>query len=149
MHTGPDFQNGLLRRLSNSGAGHLVILILALSLLLRGMMPAGFMPDIGKTASFTLKICSSYGTKTILVPLADYFSQTGKTGQQTPSDDTAHKQHDCVLCAAPVQATGNDNANLLHAVIFYSIVISFIAWLGATRHRYEAAAAPRGPPALS
>lgn len=149
MLINPNLQCGLLRRLRLSGVGHVVILLLTLSLLLRGMMPAGFMPDISKAANFPLKICSSYGSKTILVPLADFFAQAKKTGKPIPSDDAVHKQHDCVLCAAPVQATGNDNANLLHAVLFYSIVLSFIAWLGATRHRYEAATAPRGPPSFS
>ncbi|MBP7252949.1 MAG: hypothetical protein KBA75_05630 [Alphaproteobacteria bacterium] len=149
MQINPNPQSGLLRRLRLSGVGHVVIIMLALSLLLRSMMPAGFMPDISKAANFPLKICSSYGSKTILVPLADFFAQAGKTGKPISSDDAVHKQHDCVLCAAPVQGTGNDNANLLHAVLFYSIVLSFIAWVGATRHRYEAATAPRGPPSFS
>ncbi len=149
MQISPNLQIGLLRRLRLSGVGHVVVLFLALSLLLRGFMPAGFMPDLSKAASFPLKICSSYGTKTILVPLADFLAQAGKTGKQSPSDDAVHKQHDCVLCVAPVQVSGNDFDNLAQAVLFYSVVLGFIAWLGATRHRYEAATAPRGPPPLS
>ncbi len=149
MQISPMTSAGLLRRLRRSGVLRFVLLALALSLFLRGFMPAGFMPNLEKAASFPLKICSSYGSKTILVPLTEFFAEKGKTGKTQPTDDTMHKQHDCVLCAAPVQATGKDSTNLLHAVLFYSIALSFIAWLGATRHRYEAATAPRGPPSIS
>jgi hypothetical protein len=110
-------------------------------------MPAGFMPDIGRSVgAFPIKICSSDGIKTILVSALEF---AVKDHGSTPTEEAMHKHHDCLLCAAPVQITGDSASAFLHVVLFFAIALTFISWLGATRHRYEAAAAPRAPPALS
>ena len=121
--------------------------LLIVALLMRGFMPAGFMPDIGRVAgAFPIKICSSYGIKTILVSALEFATK----GQNTvPSEEAMHKHHDCLLCAAPVQVTGDAPSIFLHMVLFFAIALTFISWLGVTRRRYEAAAAPRAPPAIS
>lgn len=105
------------------------------------------MPDIGRVAgAFPIKICSSYGIKTILLSALEFATKDQKTA---PSEEAMHKHHDCLLCAAPVQVTGDAPSIFLHVVLFFAIALTFISWLGATRHRYEAAAAPRAPPAIS
>ncbi len=139
-------ENNFMRLLRRSGRVKAVLWLLALALLIRGLMPAGFMPNIAKDAAFPITICSAQGAKTILVAAADYLTKKTK---DTPSDTSLQKQHDCVLCAAPVQAAGSDG--LLHpdAVLFFVAILTFITWLGVCRARYEAAAAPRGPPFIS
>lgn len=110
-------------------------------------MPAGFMPDIGRVAgAFPIKICSSYGIKTILVSALEFAT---KDQIPAPSEEAMHKHHDCLLCAAPVQVTGDAPSIFLHVVLFFAIALIFLSWLGVTRRRYEAAAAPRPPPAIS
>lgn len=140
-------QSSFLKSLRQSKLRMVFAWLLVAAMLMRGFMPAGFMPDLGRAAgTFPIKICSSYGIKTILVSAIDFATKDQKPRQ---SEDAMHKHHDCLLCAAPVQATGNATSILLETVLFFATVLAFVCWLGATRHRYEAAAAPRAPPAIS
>ncbi len=110
-------------------------------------MPVGFMPDLSKAAgSFPITICSAYGIKTVLVSAIDFAAKGQKPNS---SEEAAHKHHDCLLCAAPVQATGDLPSVLLHIVLFFAITLAFISWLGINRRRYDPAASPRGPPLSS
>jgi len=134
----------LLRRIREARPPRLVVWLLLAALILRGLMPLGFMLDTagiqgGHLASLPVKICSSFGLKTVWLD-----QKTNKKPEQQIA-----QQHDCVLCAAPVTTTGLAPDNFLHKTLFAAIVLTFVAWLGATRHRYNAAAAPRAPPAFS
>ncbi len=128
----------LLRRLRQSNWREMMLWLLVMAMVMRAVLPVGFMPVIGQDASGFITICSSGSFKQIPATDAD--------GQQPA---TLMPSHDCVLCAAPVQAAGSDFISQILAVFFAALALHFIIWFGLKHRHYNASAAPRAPPHYS
>lgn len=131
----------LLRRLRQSGWREVLLWLLVMAMVMRAVMPVGFMPAIGQGVKDFITICSSVGLQQI--PAAD------AEGKQSQDPATLKASHDCVLCAAPVQSAGADYVSYDTVVFFAVLALQGLVWLGLQHRRYNAAAAPRAPPQYS
>ncbi len=119
-------------------ASSLMMLVVALAVLLKSVIPAGFMPAFDKDGFTQIVICSGMGQKTILVP-SDGVPATDH------QDDTVAK-----VCAYQMLASGKTILPPLVALIPAPIVtrlfvdaIEDIDFVSAPYRSFEA----RGPPA--
>lgn len=128
----------LLRRLRESGWRELLLWLLVMAMVMRAVIPVGFMPIIGQGANGFITICSGSGL--LQIPAAD------ADGRQTEPPATVKPGHDCVLCAAPVQSVGSGFIQAIFAVFFAVLALHGVIWLGLKQHRHNASAAPRAPP---
>ncbi|MEQ1653829.1 MAG: DUF2946 family protein, partial [Hyphomicrobium sp.] len=116
---------------------HLAWLLLAV-MLVRGLMPVGFMPDLGKAGALAIRICSSAGLQTIFIKTTD-------TDQSTPAP-----HHDsCALCAAPILSGALAQPPVAVVAFFILMATTIAGWTLLQRPRFYNVAAPRAPPAYS
>lgn len=127
----------LLRRLRQAGWREALLWLLVIAMVMRAVLPVGFMPAIGQNAKGLITICSGGSFKQVT-------AVQGSGEQQEPA--THKSNHDCVLCAAPVQSAGPDFVRQIFAVFFAVVALHFIVWLGLNHRRYTAVAIPRAPP---
>ncbi len=137
----PTISAPMIRRLRESNWREVVLWLLVMAMVMRAIMPVGFMPTFGQGTKGFITICSGAGL--LQIPAAE------ANGEQQQEPATVKASHDCVLCAAPVQSAGSDFDGQIIALFFAILALHGIVWFGLQRRRYNAAAPPRAPPHYS
>lgn len=114
------------------------IWLLVAAMVARGVMPAGMMVDVSAIASLPIKICTGLGSKIVWID-----------ARKTADEKHMGAQHDCVLCAAPVQAGGNGFGFGWQPLLFAALAVVFFGWSAGWRRRDAVLALPRGPPVIA
>ncbi len=118
------------------------LLVLALALLAKALMPAGYMPSVaGKT--LTLAMCNGTGPVTVTIPVSGH-GDAGKTSDSKGSDSP------CAFSALGAQALAAADPVVRAAAILFAFAFALLA-LPAPPLRRERHLRPplRGPPALA
>ena len=105
-------------------ANRLLILFLSLTLVIKSLIPAGYMPDMAslQNGSFKIMICTAYGAKEIL--LDDKYRLPG---QENHKKDGGKTHEVCPFSAFSYAA-------ITHTFILFSLLAAFAALTITRRH---------------
>jgi hypothetical protein len=112
------------------------------AMVLRALLPDGWMPVASGVAGIPIAICTANG------PVQFVVAQDGRAGKHTPARDNTHHQDVCPFAGAPhfaVGAIGTFHTLPVAETYFALPVIAAIARNSAGRHAPQS---PRAPPSF-
>lgn len=112
--------------------------LLIAAMLVRGLVPVGFMPDMDGIGVMAIRICSSAGLQTIYIKTSP---------EEHPVTAAQHNQ--CALCAAPVLSGAVTQEALATFIGFLILATIAAGWILLTHRRFYVIASPRAPPSVS
>ena len=120
-----------------------VMLLVAVALLPRALVPAGYMPDSG-ARSFSVMLCNSASGETVRVDIPVDAPASGHDKGQPGTD------HPCAFGALAGMATGGADTVLLAAAIRHIVLLGFVpVAVPSLQGIFHLRPPLRGPPAFS
>jgi hypothetical protein len=117
---------------------YLLTLLLLPGLLLRALVPAGFMPGTGTGLGVTLELCTAHGPAAFLVY---------PNGETAPAPSTAHPETPCAFAMTAVAAPPPAATTLAEAP--RPAIAPVVAFTSIDSRRPSVhSRSPRGPPSL-
>lgn len=115
------------------------VLLLSLALLIKALMPAGFMP-VMTAKSITVELCSSPGAKSIQIHIP----------LETPSSGADESDQSCAFAGLGLQGlAGADPLLITQALVFAYTVALLSADLRLPQHESYLRPPLRGPPSFN